>query len=113
MKKKKEYPATQPMYNPAHPGEVLKDAVIDALGLTVTEAAARLDVDRITLSRVINKHAAISVEMALRLSKALNTSAEVWLGMQQSYDLWQARKQKPDLSRVRRFAIENPQLPMV
>lgn len=112
MKKKKEYPATQPMYNPAHPGEVLKDAIIDALGLTVTQAAKHLDVDRITLSRVINKHAAISVEMALRLSKALNTSAEVWLGMQQSYDLWQARQQKPDLSRVRRFKGVKVHAPM-
>lgn len=112
MKKKREYAATQPMYNPAHPGEVLKDAIIDALGLTVTEAAAHLDVDRITLSRVINKRASISVEMALRLSKALNTSAEVWLGMQQSYDLWEARKHKPDLSRVRRFKNTEPYAPM-
>lgn len=101
---KKEYPVTRPMYNPPHPGAVLKDAVIDALGLTVKDAAAHLDVDRVTLSRVINGKAAISVEMALRLSKALKTSADVWLGMQQDYDIWHARHNPSlDLSRVRPF----------
>lgn len=104
MAKKKEYPTTKPMYNPPHPGAVLKDAVVDALGLTITEAAAHLDVDRITLSRVINAQAAISVEMALRLSKALKTTPDVWLGMQQAYDVWQAQhSRKLDLSRVRPF----------
>lgn len=102
MTKKKEYPVTTRMHNPPHPGTVLKDAVIDALGLTVTEAAARLDVDRITLSRLINGQAAISVGMALRLAKALHTTPDVWLNMQHNYDVWHAKKsQKIDLSRVR------------
>lgn len=103
MAKTKEYAVSNPMHNPAHPGKVLKDAVIDALGLTVTAAAAHLDIDRITLSRLINGRAALSVEMALRLSKALNTTPNLWLNMQQNYDLAQARKGKFDLSRVRRF----------
>lgn len=100
----KENPATQPMHNPPHPGAVLKDAVIDALGITITDAAAHLDVDRVTLSRLINGKAALSVEMALRLSKALGTSPDMWLGMQQAYDLWHAEHNATlDLSRIRTF----------
>lgn len=104
MADKKEYKVTRPMHNPPHPGAVLKDAVIDALGLTVTEAAAHLDVDRVTLSRVINGKAAISVQMALRLARALNTTPDVWMNMQRGYDLWQAQHNSSlDLSRVRPF----------
>lgn len=108
MKKKREYPAKQPMHNPPHPGLVVKDAIFDGLGLTITEAATYLDVDRITLSRVVNKQAGISVEMALRLSKAFGTTPNVWLNMQRSYDVWQAEHNpKIDLSRVRRFETED------
>ena len=101
---KKEYAVTRSMHNPPHPGMVLKDAVIDALGLTITEASRHLGVDRVTLSRVINGKAGISVEMALRLGKALNTTPNLWLGMQQAYDLWQAEHHtKLDLSHVYPF----------
>lgn len=102
--KKKQYSVGKPMHNPPHPGAVLRGAVVDALGLTVTQAAQHLDVDRITLSRLLNARAAVSVEMALRLGKALNTTPDLWLGMQQAYDVWQARRNKNlDLSRVRAF----------
>jgi antitoxin HigA-1 len=110
--KKKEYPVTAAMHNPPHPGSVLKDAVIDALDLTVTEAAERLDVDRITLSRLINGQAAVSVEMALRLAKALNTTPDVWLGVQNDYDVWHTRKnRKLNLARVRPLADDSPYAP--
>jgi addiction module HigA family antidote len=113
MGNKKVYPATQPMYNPPHPGAVLKDAIFEGLDLTVTEAATYLDVDRITLSRVLNEQAGISVEMALRLSKAFGTTPNVWINMQRSYDLWQAqRNPKIDLSRVRRFEGVKAYAPM-
>lgn len=104
MTRKTEYPVTKPMHNPPHPGNVLKD-VVRSLKLTITEAAERLGVDRISLSRVMNGRAGISVEMALRLGKALNTSPDIWLGMQQSHDLWQAKQQmKEELSHIRGFA---------
>mgnify|MGYP001576799958 CR=1 FL=1 len=84
------------MHNPAHPGEVLQDTVLGAGGLTVTEFAKRLGVSRVALSRVINGRAAVSADMALRLAAALGGSAESWLRMQVSYDLWQAvKKGKP------------------
>lgn len=95
MTKKKEYKVTRPMHAPVHPGQIIRDEVIDPLGFTVGEMAQWLGVDRTTLSRLINGHASISVEMALRLSKALGTSAESWLGMQQAYDIWLERQQKP------------------
>lgn len=103
MAKKKEYPVTKPMYNPAHPGTMLKEMVLADLGITVSEAAEKLDVDRTTLSRLLNGHIAVSVDMALRLAKALGTTPNFWLNMQQNYDLAPARKRSIDLSRVRPF----------
>ena len=79
------------MYNPPHPGEVLKDGVLSA-GVTVTAFAKRLCVSRVMLSNIVNGHAAITVDMALRLTAALGGSPETWLRMQQAYDLWQAQK---------------------
>ena len=68
------------MYNPPHPGETLKEDVLPALGLTVTEAAAQLGVSRVALSRILNGKAAISVDMALRLEAWLDgPTAESWL----------------------------------
>ncbi len=87
------------MHNPPHPGEVLMEMHLKPTGLTITKAAERLAIDRKTLSRIINGQSAITVEMAMRLAKSLGTSAKVWLGMQQSYDLWQA-KQNLNLSNV-------------
>lgn len=83
------------MHNPPHPGETLRDDVLPALGLTVTEAAAQLGVTRPALSRVLNGKAAISPEMALRLEGWLGVenggSADLWIAGQAAYDLWKAR----------------------
>ncbi|HRH82295.1 MAG TPA: HigA family addiction module antitoxin [Thiobacillaceae bacterium] len=87
------------MFNPPHPGEVLREYLPE--GMQVTEAAQRLGVSRITLSRVLNGRAAISADMALRLEAALGTSAAMWTGMQADYDLWQARqKPQPKVERL-------------
>lgn len=84
------------MFNPPHPGLTLRDDVLPALGLTVTEAAAQLGVSRAALSRVLNGRAAVSPEMALRLEAWLGVErggrASVWLAMQTTHDLWQARQ---------------------
>jgi antitoxin HigA-1 len=80
------------MHNPPHPGEVLRDGVFSGTGETVTAFAKRLGVSRVALSRVLNSQAAVSAEMALRLAAALGGTAESWLFMQASYDLWQARR---------------------
>jgi antitoxin HigA-1 len=84
------------MFNPPHPGLTLRDDVLPALGLTVTDAAAQLNVTRAALSRVLNGRAAISPEMALRLEGWLGVEnggrADLWIGQQCAYDMWQARK---------------------
>jgi addiction module HigA family antidote len=77
------------MHNPAHPGAVLHEYLGD---LSVTEAAKRLAITRATLSRILNGHAGISADMALRLRDALGTSAEMWVTMQAQYDLWVAEQ---------------------
>lgn len=77
---------------PVHPGKVLKDIYLEPLGLGQGEAADNLGVTRKTLSLLINEHQGISAEMALRLSKAFDTSPELWMNMQRNYDLWNAGK---------------------
>lgn len=79
------------IFNPAHPGEVLRDYLGE---MTVAEAAQRLGVTRAHLSRLLNGHAGVSAAMSLRLAAALATSPEFWLKMQMNYDLWQAQKTK-------------------
>ena len=87
------------MFNPPHPGSILKEDVLPELGLGVTEAAAELGVSRVALSRVVNGRAAISAELAIRLEAWMNgPSAESWVRMQAEYDLWQARqKSRPTI----------------
>ena len=80
------------MSNPPHPGRSIRENCLDPLDLSVSEAARVLGVARHTLSRVLNGHAAISPEMAIRLEKAGWSSAEFWLRRQTTYDLAQARK---------------------
>ena len=77
------------MHNPPHPGEVLREWLSD---ISVTDAAARLGVARVSLSRVLNGAAGISAEMDLRLAKALGTTPGLWLGLQTDYDLWHAQR---------------------
>jgi addiction module HigA family antidote len=78
------------MHNPPHPGEVLREWLAD---ISVTEAARRLGVTRVSLSRVLNGAAGVSAEMDVRLSKALGTSPGTWYTLQAAYDLWHAQKQ--------------------
>ena len=92
------------MYDPPHPGEILRELCLEPLGLTVTRAAEALGVSRKTLSAILNGRAGISPEMAIRLSIAFDTTPESWLNQQAQYDLWQARQKQPDLKVERLFA---------
>ncbi len=84
------------MHNPPHPGETLRKDILPTLGLSVTKAAEQLNISRPTLSRVLNGHAAISPEMALRIEGWLSVenggSADLWIAQQAAYELWNARK---------------------
>lgn len=80
------------MHNPPHPGEILKELCLEPLGITVTRAAQALGVSRQTLSAIVDGRAGISPEVALRLAKAFDTTAESWLNQQVQYDLWVAEE---------------------
>ncbi len=77
---------------PVHPGEILREDYLKPLSLTITELAKILRVSRKTLSKIINEKGSITPEMALKLSKAFNTTPELWLNLQRNYNLWEARK---------------------
>ena len=89
------------MHNPPHPGEFIRSIYLAELGVSVRKIAESLGVSPSTFTRLINGQSNVSPEMALRLSKALGRSPESWLSMQDSYDLWHARKQV-DLRSVRK-----------
>jgi len=78
------------MYNPPHPGEILRELYLEPLDLSITEAAEGLGVSRNTLSELVNGGRGISPEMALRLSIAFDTTPDSWMEMQSQYDLWNA-----------------------
>jgi addiction module HigA family antidote len=86
------------MFNPAHPGEILKELVIDSLPLTITDAAKHLGVSRKTLSKVLNSRGAITPEMALRLEMVFTKpSADHWMRLQMAYDLWHTRQHQDSI----------------
>jgi antitoxin HigA-1 len=88
------------MFNPAHPGSVLREWLGD---MRVSAAAAHLRVSRVTLSRVLNGKAGISADMSLRLSEALGTNPSLWIDLQTQYDLWQAsRKRRPKIALMKK-----------
>jgi addiction module HigA family antidote len=97
------------IHNPSYPGELLREDVLPGLGLNVTQAAEQLGVTRPALSRILNGHAGISIEMALRLEQWLGVEnggrADLWLSQQAAYDLWQARAHgAPRVQRARELA---------
>ncbi len=87
------------MLPPVHPGEILREEFILARGLTVTRVAEALNINRTTLSHVVNEHAGISVELAVKLSAAFGNSAQFWITLQKNYDLWHA-EQTIDRSKI-------------
>jgi addiction module HigA family antidote len=82
---------------PVHPGAILKGLYLEPMKINITQAAIQLGVARKTLSQLINGHMGINAEMAIRLSKTLNTTPQLWMKMQQEYDLWIAEKKANDI----------------
>ena len=78
------------MKNPSHPGKVVRVSCLEPLGLTVTEGAKVLGVSRQALSNLVNGHARMSIDMAIRLAKAFGSTTETWIRLQASYDVAQA-----------------------
>jgi addiction module HigA family antidote len=91
-----------PMYNPPHPGEIIREFCTDPLKMNVTEAAKVLGVTRKTFSAILNGRSGISPEMALRLAKVFGRTPEGWLKLQSQYDLWKTR-QSVDIGALKRI----------
>lgn len=85
------------MHDPQHPGELIREACLEPLGLTVTEAAKGLGITRKTLSALLNGRANVTPVMAIRLAKAFGGSPESWLSHQLQYDLWHAQQKAAGL----------------
>jgi antitoxin HigA-1 len=90
---------------PTHPGGILRRHYIEPLSMTISGLAGVLGVSRKTLSEIVNEHASITPDMALRLSKAFKTTPELWLNMQRNYDLWQASHKSDDWKLVEAVAV--------
>ena len=95
-----------PNRRPTHPGAVLREDVLPALGMTQTQFAQVLGVSRLSVSQLLNEHRAVSSDMALRLEKALGTSAETWCRMQAAIDLWDARQNAEQFAGIKRVAAD-------
>lgn len=91
------------MHNPVHPGEIIREDCINALGLSVTATAKGLGISRQSMSELLNGRTGISAEMAIRLEKAGWSTAGMWLRLQAQYDLWQVRQRAADI-KVEPFA---------
>ena len=91
------------MKHPVHPGAIVREECLKPVNLSVTECARRLGVGRQALSNLVNEKAAVSIEMAYRLSKAFGSTPETWLGMQLAFDLAQSRHLERRI-RVKRIA---------
>ena len=83
------------MHNPPHPGEVISGLYLDESNISARSFAEQIGVSASALNRVLNAKSAVTANMALRLGKALGTSPEMWMNMQQAYDLWHAKNEVP------------------
>jgi addiction module HigA family antidote len=94
---------------PVHPGRIISSHYIKPLSLSITDLAKILGVSRKTASKIINQRGAITSDMALRLSRAFNTTPYLWLGLQQDYDLWHAVHNSDEWRRVQAVVQSTPQ----
>ena len=88
---------------PTHPGNIIKEDYILPLSTTIKDIAATLGVSRKTLSKIINERGTITPDMALRLSRAFDTTPDFWLNLQKNYDLWHAETGSQEWKKVKPF----------
>ena len=97
---------TKMMRKPTHPGKIIKADYLEPLSLTITELSAILGVSRQTLSRIVNERGSITPDLALRLSRAFDTTPGFWLNLQKNYDLWQAEHESKEWLSVEPFSSQ-------
>ncbi len=88
---------------PTHPGGILKRLYLAPMEITVSELSKRIGVSRKTVSKLVNERGSVTPDMALRLSRAFNTTPDLWLNLQKNNDLWQAGQKSMDWQRIAPF----------
>ena len=91
---------------PTHPGKIIKEDYLKPLSITIGGLAATIGISRKTLSKILNERGAVTPDMALRLSRAFETSPDLWLNLQKNYDLWQAEHASNDWQRVKPLSLQ-------
>lgn len=99
-----ENPMKKISRKPTHPGKIIKEDYLVPLSVTITELSSILGVSRKTLSKIINEHGSITPDMALRLSRAFDTTPVFWLNLQKNYDLWHAEHKSKEWLQVKPFS---------
>lgn len=103
-----EYPAVRdPNRPPAHPGALLREVVVEALDMPISEIAKRLHVTRQTMHRILAETTSVTPDMALRLGKFCGNGPDLWINMQVAHDLWHAERNAAQELK----AIEPAQMP--
>ncbi len=90
---------------PTHPGKIIKEDYLEPLSISITEMAMTLGISRKTLSKIINEKGSVTPDMALRLSRAFDTSSIFWLNLQRNYDLWQAENTSKAWKKVKQIPL--------
>jgi len=90
---------------PTHPGRIIREHYAGPLALKVTDLAEALGVSRKTVSKILNERGAITPDMALRLSRAFDTTPQLWLNLQRNYDLWHAARESQDWQNVKTLSV--------
>ena len=88
---------------PTHPGSIIKNDYLIPLSVTIKDMAETLGISRKTLSKIINERGSITPDMALRLSRAFDTTPAFWLNLQKNYDLWHAETRSKEWKKVKPF----------
>lgn len=88
---------------PTHPGNILKEDYLVPLSIKIKDMAENLGISRKTLSKIVNERGSVTPDMALRLSRAFDTSPNFWINLQKNYDLWLAEKASSDWQKVKPF----------
>ncbi|MFH0789345.1 MAG: HigA family addiction module antitoxin [Pseudomonadota bacterium] len=91
---------------PTHPGKIIKEDYLNYLSITISELASILGTSRKTLSKILNERGAITPDMALRLSRAFDTTPNFWLNLQKNYDLWKAEHASNEWQRVKPLSLQ-------
>jgi len=91
---------------PTHPGRIIKDDYLTPLSITLKDMATLLGVSRKTLSKIVNEHGSITPDMALRLSRAFDTTPDLWLNLQKNYDLWHAERNLQEWKKIKPLSAE-------